>query len=336
MQQAMMNALVYEGPREMNMRRIPIPTPAEDEVLIRVHKAGICGSELSGYLGQNSLRVPPLVMGHEFAGTVAAADRAGKFRPDDRVTVNPLLSCGTCRSCREGQPQLCRERQIVGAHRQGAFAEYVAVPADRVYRLPDSVSIDAGTLAEPLACAIHAVRLAAVDPADKLLIYGGGPIGLLILQAARQFGSTDVVVMELNRDRLEIAQALGAVTASSEEQLQSLRPQDGFAVVMDAVGVGPTRMNGALHCRPGGQLVFSGLHEANSELPVNHVIREELRLIGAFCYDARDFETALEWLAAGKINLDPWLQHSPLREGQACFEQLLSNPGPIAKILLSI
>lgn len=337
MGKTMMSALVYEGPRVMNVRGVPVPEPLGDEVLIRVDRAGICGSELSGYLGHNSLRKPPLIMGHEFAGTVAACgtDVQG-FGPGDRVTVNPLISCRTCRSCREGKPQLCLGRQIVGVHRPGAFAEYVSVPASGVYRLPDTVSAEAGALAEPLACAVHAARLAELDPADKLLIFGGGPIGLLLLQAARSFGLTGVVLLELNPKRRAIAEALGAATASGEEELSALTPEGGFDAVVDAVGVGPTRMQSALLARPGGRVVFSGLHEADSALPINVVIRNEIKLRGAFCYDDRDFETALSWLADGTVGLAEWLRIRPLAEGQASFEQLLSDPGPVAKILLAI
>jgi len=334
---AMMDVLVYEGPRSMELRRRAIPEPGPNEVLIRVERAGICGSELSGYLGHNSLRVPPLVMGHEFAGTVSAlGDGVTSFRPGDRVTANPLLSCRTCRRCAEGRPQLCERRAIVGVHRPGAFAEYVAVPSDSVHLLPDAATMEAGTLTEPLACAVHAVRLARLDPADRLLIYGGGPIGLLSLLAAQRFGLGDVVLMELNESRLEIARALGAVAVGSEEALRAATPDGGFDAVLDAVGVDATRSRSATLARAGGTVVFSGLHEAESALPINVAIRNELTMKGAFCYDARDFATALQWLGEGRIRLEPWLQLAPLSEGQACFERLLGDPGPVAKILLTV
>lgn len=332
-----MDALVYEGPEEMNVRKLPVPEPLTDEVLIRVERAGICGSELSGYLGQNSLRKPPLVMGHEFSGTVVAVGSGvSELRNGERVTVNPLLSCGTCRSCKAGAPQLCTERQVIGAARPGAFAEYVAVPAKSVVKLPDTVSMDRGALAEPLACAVHAARLAKFDPADRLLIFGAGPIGLLVMQVAQIAGLSDIVVIDLNQERLNIAAEMGAKAVNSAEQAAKLASSAGYDVTVDAVGVDATRMDGAMLTRMGGRIVFSGLHEAESPLPVNVVIRNELQLTGAFCYNAWDFEAAVAWLAADKVQLEPWMEHFPLAEGRACFERLLSNPGPVAKILLTV
>lgn len=337
MNETTMDALVYEGPREMNVRQLAVPKPLANEVLIRVEVAGICGSELSGYLGQNSLRKPPLVMGHEFSGVITAVGSAvNDLQSGERVTVNPLLSCGDCRSCKMGAPQLCTERQVIGAARPGAFAEFVAVPAKSVVKLPDSVSMDRGALVEPLACAIHAARIAQLDPADRLLIFGAGPIGLLMMRVAQIAGLSDIVVIDLNEARLNIAKELGARAVTSVEQATTFAPTAGYDVTVDAVGVDVTRMQSAMLTRRGGKVIFSGLHEADSPLPVNVMIRNELQLRGAFCYTDWDFKTAVDWLAANKVQMEPWIEHFPLAEGRACFERLLSDPGPVAKILLTI
>jgi 2-desacetyl-2-hydroxyethyl bacteriochlorophyllide A dehydrogenase len=331
-----MKALVYEGPRVMNVREVPVPDPLVDEVLIRVERVGICGSELSGYLGENELRKPPLIMGHEFSGVVEKVGAGvNGIRIGDRVTVNPLMSCGNCRRCRGGTPQLCAERKVIGVARPGAFAQYVAVPAGQVVKLPDSVTMDAGALTEPLACAIHAARLARLDPADRLLVFGAGPIGLLIVRVAQIFGLTDIVVADLNKYRLQIAEAWGARSVLSADEAGKLAPQ-GYDVTVDAVGVEATRAASVRLARLGGRVVFSGLHDTANAMPMNIVVRNELELKGAFCYDACDFETALSWLAAGRVDLAPWTEHHPLEDGQACFERLLSNPGPVAKIVLTL
>ncbi|THF80397.1 galactitol-1-phosphate 5-dehydrogenase [Cohnella fermenti] len=339
-----MRALIYEGPRTMNMREVPIPEPGPDEVLIRVERAGICGSELGGYLGHNSLRKPPLIMGHEFSGViervgerVGGADRewAGRLQPGDRVTANPLATCGSCRYCRNGASQLCRERQLLGAHRPGAFAEFVAVPARNVYLLGDSLSFEEGALAEPFACAIHVCRLLELTPTDRLLIYGAGPIGLFALQAAKVYGVRDAVVVDLNESRLGIARELGGIAVTSVDELpEEVRGE--FDAAIDAVGAQATRQRSVEAVRPGGRVVFTGLHEAASALPINDMIRSEISVKGAFAYSQEDFETALLWIGQGRTGLLPWTETVPIREGAAAFEKLIGRPGPVAKILLSL
>lgn len=331
-----MKALVYEGPRMMNVRDVPLPALQPDEVLVRVSHAGICGSELGGYLGHNSLRKPPLIMGHEFAGTIAeVGEQVSALAAGDRVTANPLVTCGECRYCLNGASQLCGARRLLGAHRPGAFAEFVVVPARNTYRLDDHVSFAVGALAEPYACAIHVCRLLALAPTDRLLIYGAGPIGLFALQAAAAYGVRDAVVVDLNASRLEIARELGGIAVSSLDELPG-GIGEGFDAVIDAVGAEATRQRSAAAARPGGTVVFTGLHEADSRLPVNDMIRAEIGTKGAFAYSRDDFETALRWIGQGRINLLPWTETTPLGEGGAAFEKLIGGPGKIAKIFLTL
>ncbi|PYI54309.1 zinc-dependent alcohol dehydrogenase [Paenibacillus flagellatus] len=330
-----MKALVYENPRTMNMRDVPIPVPAEDEVLVRVSRAGICGSELSGYLGHNSLRKPPLVMGHEFAGIVErTGSQVSQLQPGDRVTANPLVTCGSCSYCRTGRSQLCRQRQLLGAHRPGAFAEFVAVPARNVFKLDDAVSFEEGAFAEPFACAIHVCRLLALAPTDRLILYGAGPIGLFALQAAQAYGIRDAVVVDLNEARLEIAEELGGIAVTGLERSPAAAGE--FDAAIDAVGAGATRLGAVRAVRAGGRVVFTGLHEAESKLPINDMIRGEIATIGAFAYSEHDFATAVSWIAQGRVSLLPWTVTSPLEEGGACFEKLVEGPGKVAKILLTL
>lgn len=329
-----MQALVYEGPRIMNLRQVSVPELKSDEVLVRVERVGICGSELGGYLGHNSLRKPPLIMGHEFSGVVERiGESAAGWAPGDRVTANPLVTCGTCRYCRNGESQLCGSRQLLGAHRPGAFAQFVAVPARNIYRLDDRTSFEEGALAEPFACAVHVCRLLQLSPTDRMLIYGAGPIGLFALQAAKVYGLRDVVVADLNEGRLEIARELGAVAVTRVEELDE---PGGFDAVIDAVGAEITRQKSVAAARSGGKVIFTGLHEADSRLPVNDMIRSEIWARGAFAYSQDDFETALQWIGQGRVNLLPWAETVPLGEGGASFEKLIAGPGKIAKIFLSV
>ncbi len=339
-----MKALVWEGPRQMNMRDMAEPIPQPDEVVIKVAYSGICGSELGGYLGQNTLRVPPLVMGHEFSGEIAALGaQATRHKPDlavgQRVTVNPLVHCGWCRACLRGLPNLCQDRQIIGIHRPGSFADLVAVPAALVYPLPNPLSLEHAALAEPVGCAVRAVKLAGVSATDSLLITGLGPIGLLSLQVAQSFGLTQIYVTDTDPDRRAIAEQFGVrvVNPLAENVVELIKAETngaGVDAAIDAVGTVSTRRECIEAVARGRRVVFIGLHAEESQLQSNLVIRSEITIQGSFAYTPLDFEAGLHWFITGHLKIDPWLLKAPLTEGGACFERLLSKPGPVAKILL--
>lgn len=335
-EQVAMKALVYEGPKILRMRNVPLPDTQLGEALIRVVLAGICGSELGGYLGHNSLRKPPLIMGHEFTGIIErCGPGAARYRTGDRVTVNPLVTCGECSYCTSGSSQLCADRSLLGAHRPGAFAQFVAVPERNVLLLSETVSFEEGCFAEPFACAVHICRLLELTPSDHLIIYGAGPIGLFALQAAHVFGVKDVVVVDLNESRLEIARELGGIGVSDPQEVETLK-RGGFDAAIDAVGAGITRRKCVESVRRGGRVVFTGLHEAESDLPINDMIRQEIATYGAFAYSSEDFAAALEWIAQGKVSLSPWTLTRPLEEGADCFEKLIGGPGKVAKYMLAV
>src|SRR5438105_2764075 len=191
-------AIVWRGPRRMAIEEMDEPRLGDDAVIVRPDAAGICGSEIEGYLGRMANRVPPLVMGHEFAGTVVSAARGpGAEWSGRRVSVNPLLSCRSCDRCRAGERNLCPERRLIGVHLAGGFAERVAVPIANLVALPDGVDPRTGALVEPLANAVHAVGLARrLVATDLAVVIGAGTIGIFALHAARAAGIADVRVVE--------------------------------------------------------------------------------------------------------------------------------------------
>jgi 2-desacetyl-2-hydroxyethyl bacteriochlorophyllide A dehydrogenase len=339
-----MKALIYEGPRLMNMRDVPEPTPGPDEVLIQVAYSGICGSELSGYLGQNTLRRPPLIMGHEFSGTIVAlGDLAVAYNPvlaiGQRVTVNPLGYCGYCRYCMGGRHQLCPRRELLGAHRPGSFAAFVTAPARGVHPLPDNISMEHAALTEPMACALHAAQIAGCSALDRAVVIGLGPIGLLTLQVLKSFGVTLICATDTDPDRRAMGAHFGVTTLDPLAEdvaryVQNTTDGLGADVIFDAVGMQATRHQSIDLVATAGRVVLIGLHEEQSAIPINPIIRREISLLGSFSYTPNIFAEALAWLSAARIEIDPWLLKAPLAEGRACFERLLGQPGPVAKILL--
>jgi 2-desacetyl-2-hydroxyethyl bacteriochlorophyllide A dehydrogenase len=205
-----------------------------------------------------------------------------------------------------------------------------------VYKLPDHLSFDDGAMVESLACAVHVSRLGVLTPLDRLLIVGAGTIGLLVLQSAKVYGLTDVIVMDINPERLEIARELGGTPVLNRDELAKLTPAHGFDIAVDAVGMDVTRQQCMHAVKRGGRVIFTGLHASYSVLPINIAVRNELSLCGAFAYNPIDFEIVLDWFSDGKVNIQTWITHVSVDEGAACFQKLITNPGKTAKIIMSI
>jgi threonine dehydrogenase-like Zn-dependent dehydrogenase len=339
-----MQALVWEAPRVLALRQQAQPEPLPGEALLRVTYVGICGSELSGYLGHNALRVPPLVMGHEFSGEVVAvgADAQARFPdlvPGLPVTVNPLSYCGRCLYCVRGDNHLCPARRLLGAHRPGAYAQYVAAPAELVAPLPQGLSPRLGALTEPAAVAIRIGEMAGPIAGETALVIGAGPIGLLALQVLRARGAERVFIADLDPARLVMGRALGGepIDPRAAEVVQVVRAATdglGVPVSVDAVGAAVTRASCVAATRSAGAVILTGLHEENSQIPAADVIRREIVLRGCFAYSPANFAEALDWLARGALRLDPWIIQAPLADGGLWFDRLIDAPGDVAKVLL--
>jgi threonine dehydrogenase-like Zn-dependent dehydrogenase len=310
-----MRAMVFTAPGVVEMLDVAEPEPAAGEVVVEVALAGICGSELHG-ISKPGFRQPPLVMGHEFAGTLADGRR---------VTVNPIGHCGRCDQCSRGADNLCRERCIVGIHRSGAFAERVAVPEHLLHVLPDGMSWESAALIEPLANAVHAWRLSGGEPGARVGVIGAGTIGLVSLIVAKARGAGTVTVTDLAPSRLELARRLGAdVTAASLES--------EYDVVIDAVGAGATRAASIDHVRPGGTAVWIGLMSADADFDAQALIRQEKTVRGTFAYTDAEFADAVAM--AAQVDLG-WSDVYPLEQGATIFTDLMHGRSDVVKALLS-
>lgn len=316
-----MRAIVWQGPNEMTVEEQPNPPdPGPGELILQPEAVGICGSEVEGYVGHMKNRVPPLVMGHEFAGTVIATGEGTQELQGARVAVNPLSGCGECRLCLAGDTNLCLDRVLVGVHVPGAFADFVKVRAADARRLPDDVSMRVGALMEPLANGVHAVRLAPPG-AERTVVIGAGTIGLVTLQAALLEGLPHVAVVERDDTRRARALTLGAHADGAEPGEADL--------VIDAVGAEATRRLGLELLRPGGTLVCIGLAADDTTLGFHGVVRSQHRIQGSYAYTMPDFDQAHEWLVSGAASLGDDLEPvRPLADGPAQFARLADGPPP--------
>jgi len=304
----LMTAAIYQGDGRIEVGRVPVPEPAPGELLVEVAECGICGSDL--HLVFERYARPGSILGHEWSGTVAAGNDAGPDRPPgSRVVFTPTPGCGACRPCRRGRPSVCRHRGASDMRdMRGAFARYVSVGAANTLVIPDSLSMRAAALAEPTAIALHAAQLVPVEPDDRVLVTGGGPIGLLILSVLLARGVQDITVSEPSALRRERARAVGAGRTIRPEDLEE--PPLG-AVVAEPVDVvfecsgSPVAAEQALaNLDRAGTLVFVGTGAV--PVPVNHnrMIILELEAIGAYNYSAEGFQPALDLLDGGAMPID--------------------------------
>jgi len=336
-------ALMYMGPRRIEIQEIDRPSCGPDEALIKVEAVGICGSDLGGYLGHHARRQAGLVLGHELAGTVVelGANAAGA-EIGDRVCVNPLFSCGVCENCRGGRPNLCAQWRLLGMDRvQGAMAEYVCAPVSALRPLSDGTGPVRGACVEPLACAVHILSLAPAAPFSSLLIIGAGTQGALIALLARQLGYGTIVNVDVNPRRLEAVTELAGIDAAInpresdlDSAIRGIFGPAGADIAIDAVGSTVARDQAMRYCRSGGDVLFMGLAEQRSDLDVITMIRKEQRLIGSFAYADRDFSAAQRLIETGAADFSRWTETLGLEQGPEAFHRLTTDPGATLKIVL--
>jgi len=335
-----MKALVYSAVKEMAVRDVPEPSPRPEQAVVKVIGTGICGSDMSGFLGHSARRQPPLILGHEVIGTVVHAPPGEwPFGVGDRVIANPIQACGACAMCGSGQGNLCSDWKLLGMDREeGAFAEYVAVKAENLFPVPAGVSDQQAVMVEPLANGVHLFNLISRHQFGSLAILGAGTQGILMLALAGLHGYRDVIVVDTSAERLEIARTFGAahlLNPSDGDAVDAiLKRTGGVDICIDAVGATATRAAAIAATRKGGEILLLGLHDAVSALDINLVVRKELKLQGSFAYTSADLLTSKRLIESGAISIERWTETWPLESGQLAFDQLTTTPGSTLKIVL--
>ncbi|MDA0838800.1 MAG: alcohol dehydrogenase catalytic domain-containing protein [Planctomycetota bacterium] len=335
-----MKALVYTAPNTLEMRDVDLPQPASAEALLRVQAAGICGSDMGGFLGHSLRRKPPLVLGHELVGTVVSCD-SPSFQPGTRVCVNPVFSCLRCDNCLAGRQNICSGWKLLGMDDvQGAYAEYVLAPVSALHQVPESLPDEVACLPEPVACGVHLLRLASKQEFGSVAIFGAGTQGTLIQILARLLGYRKIFVSDVNKERLAVSEKLGAdvvVHAGEKDVVETIRSETGGRgadLTIDAVGRSVTRQNAIAACKDGGEVLLLGMAEATTEVDFMSFLRREVCLKTSFAYSAADFRRAVELVVGGAIDIEPWIEVRPLEDGQAAFEKMIGNPGNTIKLVL--
>lgn len=311
-----MRAAVIDGPGRLSVRTLDRPDPGPGEVVVRIEYCGICGSDLHGVL--DGWVAPGTVEGHEWSGTIVAVGSGVTEWAEGDLVVGGPPWCGECQWCRAGRPALCVADPLRNATigHTGGFAEYHLSAAGSLHRVPDGLELRAAALAEPLAVALHGVTAAKLpaDPAGlRLLVSGGGPLGLLVTAALRAFGADDVTVSEPAPARRQQALAAGATAAVAPEELPKVPDlpmeahQDGFHAVIETSGQGSAVATCLGLLRPTGTLVLLGTGAMSVRMDAIRILLNELVVTGAYCYDEGGIDAALDLLASGRLPVDALL-----------------------------
>ncbi len=341
-----MKALLLTEYQQLEVTDMPQPEVGPRDVLVSVRACGICGSDIHGYDGSSGRRIPPLIMGHEAAGVIAAVgSEVRDFQCGDRVTFDSTVSCGECHFCRAGRINLCDNRRVLGVscgeYRQhGAFAEFVAVPQNILYKLPDSLSFDHAALIEAVSVAVHAANRTPVTLGDTALVVGSGMIGLLVIQAIRLAGCSQVIATDLSDERLAVARQLGAdvtLNAKTEDvprRVAELTEGRGADVALEVVGATATIATAIQSVRKGGAVTLVGNLAPKIELPLQAVVTRELTLLGT-CGSNGEYPACIDLLSRGAIRVDPLITaRATLDEGPEWFRRLYGGEPAAMKVIL--
>ncbi len=345
-----MKALLLSEYLKLEMTEVAAPVPAADEVLLRVEACGICGSDVHGFDGSSGRRIPPIIMGHEAAGTIVSVGAAvTRWTVGERVTFDSTVYCGACSYCVRGQGNLCENRQVVGVscadyRRNGAFAEYVAVPQRILYRLPPELPLAEAAMIEAVSVALHAVSVSEFKAGETALVLGTGMIGTLVVQALRVAQASHIFAADLDASRLQEAGRSGAHTlihldrdGEGEDAVSTVLKKlpGGVDHVFEAVGLGSTVKTAIAAVRKGGTVTLVGNIAPMIELPLQSVVTRQIRLQGSAA-SAGEYPRAIELLASKQIDVSPLISAvEPLSKGADAFERLYRGEANLIKIVLT-
>jgi 2-desacetyl-2-hydroxyethyl bacteriochlorophyllide A dehydrogenase len=337
-----MKAIVLNGPNDFSLQEIKNPVPRSNEVEIRVHIVGICGTDLVLLRGKNPSVPYPIVPGHEAMGEVLRAPVKSELKEGDRVTVFPAFGCGRCDACKSGRIPHCPEAKTVGVLRPGGyFAERIVAHHERVFPLPEQMEDEVGAMVEPTAVAVHANRRAGFGKGARVVVIGGGTIGLLTAQVARAYGASQVILSEPISERRALARKMGIdlVCNPLEEDLASFARENmaGVDGVFDVVGKQETLVASEEMLRPDGRLVLVAMpHRSGLAIPYQGVFSKELNVIGSRTYFMEDFPEAMRLLNTQRIQVKPLFgKILPLERFAEAVDLLEKHPERYIKVLIS-
>jgi L-iditol 2-dehydrogenase len=336
--------LVEEG--RVECQEVDLPVPKEKEVLIRINNVGVCGTDISAYHGMHPYIRPPIVLGHEFSGTITAlGDKVKSLRQGMRVTVLPHLGCGECVPCKERRYNHCEKLKCIGCQSPGAFAQYLAVPDYTVFQLPGSISFEQGAMVEPASVGYHGM-MKGMPRGSNVVIVGAGPIGIFALQAARTLGAKKVAIADIKAERLSLAKALtefpvmNLAEATLDDAVDRVfGGSKNVDLYCDCVGGDGRAIESIIRtARRGSRIVCIGILRKENEIPhLPDIVEHELAITGSSMYVPKDFSDVLTLMSKGMISTKGLITHRfRLEEIPEMYRKIESNQMPYLKIMIDV
>jgi L-iditol 2-dehydrogenase len=335
---------VMTAPGKIEFRDVPVPKVKEGQVLVKIKRIGICGSDIHVYHGKHPYTSYPVVQGHEVSGEIVKlTDGGSNFKEGDKVTIQPQIVCGRCYSCQHGQNHICDNLKVMGFQATGMASEYFAVDLKKVLKLPENISYDHGALVEPLAVAVHALKRGGDIKRRKILILGAGPIGNLVAQAANGMGAQSVMITEISDYRINIARECG-INYCLNSKIQDIGEEliDTFGknkadLILECVGINTTTEQAIANARKGTDIIVVGVFAEKATVDLGLVQDRELKLIGTLMYQEEDYRKAIELIEENKVKLDPIItEHFPFECYLEAYKYIEEKKDKIMKVMIKL
>lgn len=335
---------VMVRPKEIEFREIPVPVPADDEILVKIMKIGVCGSDIHVYHGKHPFTKYPITQGHEVSGKIAALGKSVEgFYVGQKVTIEPQVYCGKCYPCTHGKYNLCEELKVMGFQTTGTASEYFAVKASKVTPIPQHMTYNEGAMIEPLAVTVHAVKRASDVQGKKIVVIGAGPIGILLAQTAKAMGAAEVMVTDVSDYRLELAKKCGAdyIVNTKEkdfgEALIENYGADKADVIYDCAGNDITINQAIHHARKGSEIILVAVFADMAKADLAVLNDHELDLNSSMMYRHEDYEDAIRLVGEGKIQLKPLMsKHFAFADYIEAYRYIDENRETTMKVLIDV
>lgn len=336
-----MKALVYAAPGKVEVRTVAEPQGRSGTAKVKMHYCGICGSDIGIVAGKHPRAKAPLVLGHEFVGTVEEVrDGSGRIAAGDRVVAYPLISCGTCRPCRTGHPHVCETLKLIGIDLDGGMADTAWIDEDVLFKVPDQLSDEVAALIEPLAVIVRSMHQARFSLLDSAVVIGAGPIGILTAIVLSDGGASRIVISDVDEARLDLCRTLGFETVNARDTslvdfITRTTAGEGVDIVFECSGVESAALQMTKIARVGGMICMTGIHKAPHAVDLRDINFKEQILVGSRVYTKHEFESAVAYAATLSEDLEKIVtQIVPLSGAEGVFHMIADPTVNTVKVLI--